>query len=192
VGEVGLDWVVNLVEAWWVAYNAGSATGEPIGAVIAVARSWASSQASRAVMRANRGRDTVPELALRSAVHALGLRYRVNIRPLREVPRTADLVFTRAKVAVFLDGCFWHGCAQHHRPAKGATAGFWNEKIAYNRRRDANTDERLRQAGWYVVRVWEHEDPQEAALSIAERVKAARSPARLEVPDSRPPTSVSG
>jgi DNA mismatch endonuclease (patch repair protein) len=108
-------------------------------------------------MRANRGRDTQPELALRSAVHALGLRYRVNIRPIKEVRRTADLVFTRAKVAVFLDGCFWHGCPEHHRPAKGSTASFWNDKIAGNRRRDLDTDHRLQAAGWEVVRVWEHE-----------------------------------
>ncbi len=139
--------------------------------------SWASSRASRAVMRANRGCDTRPERALRSAAHALGLRYRVNIRPIGGVPRTADLVFTKAKVAVFLDGCFWHGCAQHHRPAKGATAEFWNNKIAGNRRRDADTDERLRQAGWEVIRVWEHEDPAEAASRIASRVRATGRPA---------------
>ncbi|HCU95456.1 MAG TPA: hypothetical protein DHU96_23190 [Actinobacteria bacterium] len=103
-------------------------------------------------------------------------RYRVNIRPIAGVPRTADLVFTKAKVAVFLDGCFWHGCAKHYRPAKGKTAEFWNGKIAGNRRRDADTDERLHQAGWEVMRVWEHEDPAQAASPIAERVKNRRSP----------------
>ncbi|MEU6269247.1 very short patch repair endonuclease [Saccharopolyspora shandongensis] len=139
-----------------------------------MADSWASSPASRAVMRANPGRDTRPELALRSAVHALGLRYRVNTRPLRNIRRTADLVFTRAKVAVFLDGCFWHGCAEHHRPATGTTAEFWNSKIAGNVRRDADTDERLKQAGWQVVRVWEHENPEEAASRVAQVVNARR------------------
>ncbi|HLW80183.1 MAG TPA: very short patch repair endonuclease [Terriglobia bacterium] len=147
-----------------------------------MAESWASSRASRAVMRANPGRDTRPELALRSAVHALGLRYRVNVRPIADVPRTADLVFTKAKVAVFLDGCFWHGCANHYRPAKGTTAEFWNDKIAGNRRRDADTDERLRGAGWDVVRVWEHEDPADAASRIAGRVKNRRSPTRRSAP----------
>ena len=85
-----------------------------------MAESWASSPASRAVMRANRGRDTRPERALRSAAHARGLRYRVNVRPVEEVRRTADLVFPVVKVAAFLDGCFWHGCSEHYRPAKGA------------------------------------------------------------------------
>jgi DNA mismatch endonuclease (patch repair protein) len=135
-------------------------------------------------MRANPGRDTRPERALRSAVHALGLRYRVNVRPVTDVRRTADLVFTRAKVAVFLDGCFWHGCAEHYRPAKGATSGFWNDKIAGNRRRDADTDERLRQAGWEVVRVWEHEDPADAASRIAGRVKNRRSPSSHSIAPS--------
>lgn len=136
--------------------------------------SWASSPASRAVMRANRSRDTRPELALRSATHALGLRYRVNIRPIREIRRTADLVFTKVKVAVFLDGCFWHGCPEHHRPATGATSEFWNDKITHNRLRDADTDTRLRQAGWDVVRVWEHDNPTEAAARIARVIEEKR------------------
>lgn len=130
------------------------------------ASSWASSPAVRAVMRGNKGRDTKPELALRSAVHALGMRYRVGIRPLPQIRRTADLVFTRAKVAVFLDGCFWHGCPEHHRPAK-RNAEFWKAKIEGNISRDVNTDTRLREEGWRVVRVWEHEDPAVAAHRIA-------------------------
>ena len=97
-------------------------------------------------MQGNRGRDTRPEMALRSAVHALGLRYRVGIRPIKGVRRTADLVFSRAKVAVFLDGCFWHGCPEHHRPATGKTAAFWSKKIADNKERDADTDQKLREA----------------------------------------------
>lgn len=130
-------------------------------------QSWASSPSSRAVMRANRGRDTRPERALRSAVHALGMRYRVAARPLPDVRRTADLVFSRVKVAVFLDGCFWHGCPDHHRKATGATAEFWATKIDGNKRRDADTDQRLRGAGWEVVRIWEHEDPGQAARRVA-------------------------
>jgi DNA mismatch endonuclease (patch repair protein) len=149
--------------------------------------SWASSPVSRTVMRANPGRDTRPERALRSAVHSLGLRYRVNVRPVADVRRTADLVFTKAKVAVFLDGCFWHGCAEHYRPAKGATSGFWNDKITGNRHRDADTDERLRQAGWEVVRVWEHEDPTEAASRVAGRLKERRSPSSRSIAPSPGP-----
>ncbi|AYY13012.1 very short patch repair endonuclease [Actinobacteria bacterium YIM 96077] len=143
-----------------------------------MASSWASSANSRAVMRANRGRDTRPEKALRSAVHALGFRYRVSIRPIKGVRRTADLVFTKQKVAVFLDGCFWHGCHEHYRPATGPTSEFWNNKIAGNRRRDADTDQRLQQAGWEVIRVWEHEEPSQAARRITERVQAKRADSR--------------
>ncbi|OKI33443.1 very short patch repair endonuclease [Saccharothrix sp. CB00851] len=122
-------------------------------------------------MRANKGRDTRAELALRSALHAVGLRYRVGTRPIKEVRRTADVVFTKAKVAVFVDGCFWHGCPEHYRPAKGANAEFWRAKIDGNRRRDSDTDERLRRAGWEIVRVWEHEDPVVAAARIAKAVR---------------------
>ncbi|MCE3551334.1 very short patch repair endonuclease [Pseudonocardia sp. RS11V-5] len=125
-------------------------------------------------MRSNRGRDTRPELALRSAVHALGLRYRVNARPIRALRRTADLVFTRARVAVFLDGCFWHGCPQHHTVA-ATNSRFWAEKVDANRRRDRDTDQRLAEAGWEVVRVWEHEDPSASALRV-EAVVRSRGP----------------
>lgn len=116
-------------------------------------------------MQSNKGRDTKPEVALRSAVHALGLRYRVGTRPVKQVRRTADLVFTKAKVAVFLDGCFWHGCPEHHTVAV-TNAKFWADKVEGNRTRDRDTDQRLSEAGWQCVRVWEHEDPSEAALRI--------------------------
>jgi len=135
--------------------------------------SWASSSGVRASMRANRGRDTGPELALRSAAHALGLRYRVSTRPLPAVRRTADLVFPTARVAVFLDGCFWHGCPEHHTVAV-TNAGYWAEKVATNKRRDRDTDHRLEEAGWLSVRVWEHEDPTVAAQSIRALVDQRR------------------
>ncbi len=144
------------------------------------AESWASSPAVRNVMRANKGRDTKPELALRRAVHALGMRYRVGLRPVPQVRRTADIVFTRAKVAVFLDGCFWHGCPKHHRPAK-KNSEFWDTKIKGNIARDADTDIRLREAGWRVIRVWEHEKPTAAArrVQLAVRGPDAKSPQGL-------------
>ena len=116
-------------------------------------------------MQSNKGRDTQPELALRSAAHALGLRYRVSVRPLRELRRTADLVFTKVRVAVFLDGCFWHGCPDHHTVA-ATNASFWAEKVESTRSRDRDTDRRLAAAGWTSIRVWEHEDPVEAAQRI--------------------------
>jgi len=163
----------NLAQAWRLAAVPGSPvqasqpadepTPMPDG-------SWASSPAVRAVMRGNKGRDTQPELAVRSAAHGLGLRYRVGVSPLPGVRRTADLVFPRAKVAVFVDGCFWHGCPEHHRPAR-RNAEFWTAKIEGNMARDADTDERLRAAGWTVVRVWEHEPPRTAASKISAAVR---------------------
>jgi DNA mismatch endonuclease (patch repair protein) len=131
-------------------------------------------------MRANKGRDTKPERALRSAVHALGMRYRVGLRPVPQVRRTADIVFTRAKVAVFLDGCFWHGCPLHFR-APSTNAGYWQAKIAGNRARDASTGALLEAAGWIVVRVWEHEPADEAARRVVARLVAVRS-----TPERRP------
>ncbi|MEU1512258.1 very short patch repair endonuclease [Streptomyces sp. NPDC005811] len=129
--------------------------------------SWASSPATRASMQSNKGRDTKPELALRSAVHALGLRYIVSARPLPKVRRTADLVFTRVRLAVFMDGCYWHGCPEHHTPA-ATNASYWTDKVETNRRRDRQTDQWLREAGWEVIRVWEHEDPKIAARRVQE------------------------
>src|SRR4051812_46085095 len=139
-----------------------------------MADSWASSPGVRASMQSNKGRDTKPEMALRSAVHALGLRYRIGARPLKQVRRTADLVFTKAKVAVFLDGCFWHGCPQHHTIAV-TNSEFWATKVEGNMARDRDTDQRLDDAGWRSVRIWEHEDPEEAALRIKSIVSARRA-----------------
>lgn len=135
--------------------------------------SWASSPGVRASMQSNKGRDTKPEVALRSAAHAAGLRYRVSIRPLSNLRRTADLVFPKARVAVFLDGCFWHGCPEHHTVAV-TNAKFWADKVEGNRRRDRDTDRRLAEAGWASVRIWEHEDPIDAAQRIREIVVARR------------------
>lgn len=123
-------------------------------------------------MRSNRSRDTKPELALRRAVFAIGLRYRVAYRPLKGVRRSADLAFTKVKVAVFLDGCFWHGCAEHHSKPK-ANAEYWATKIEVNRARDRDTDRLFAEQGWTTVRIWEHEDLAEAAQLVA-RVVADR------------------
>src|SRR4051812_15253213 len=126
-------------------------------------------------MKANRSRDTRPELALRRAVHALGLRYRVAARPLPALRRTADLVFTRAKVAVFLDGCFWHGCPVHHTVAVN-NGQYWASKVIKNRNRDEDTNQRLAAEGWSVVRIWEHEDPVVGALRVQTEVQSRRPP----------------
>jgi DNA mismatch endonuclease (patch repair protein) len=98
----------------------------------------------------------------------MGLRYRVNARPLADSRRTADLLFPREKVAVLIDGCYWHGCPEHYVPSKSNTA-YWSDKIATNKGRDADTDSRLTSAGWLVVRIWEHVD----AITAAELVKEA-------------------
>jgi DNA mismatch endonuclease (patch repair protein) len=124
-------------------------------------------------MVGNRRRDTSPEMAVRRLVHAAGLRYRVDARPLPDLNRRADLVFSRAKVAVFVDGCFWHGCPQHHTTSR-TNAEYWAAKAQRNRARDAETDRLLADAGWTVLRVWEHEDPAEAAQRVVNVVHVER------------------
>lgn len=122
-------------------------------------------------MQGNRRVDTKPELALRSAAHALGLRFRKDLAIADIVSRTrADLVFTRSRVAVFVDGCFWHGCPEHCR-MPSSNAAYWQAKIERNRARDERVDQALREAGWAVVRVWEHEPPAEAAARVAALVR---------------------
>ncbi|MBO4269091.1 DNA mismatch endonuclease Vsr [Microbispora triticiradicis] len=176
IGEVDRDTrEENLALAWRMALERGllAAESDNCGGAGDTNESWASTPAVRAVMRGNRSRDTRPERALRSAAHALGLRYRVGIRPLPEIRRTADLVFTKAKVAVFLDGCYWHGCEEHYRPSQ-KNAEFWSSKIATNRSRDQETDRLLRDAGWETIRIWEHEDVTDAAARVAEVVRHKR------------------
>jgi DNA mismatch endonuclease (patch repair protein) len=135
---------------------------------------FASNEQMRRRMQRQRRHDTAPELALRRRLHAMGLRYRVHVRPLPELRRQADVVFRRARVAVFVDGCFWHGCSEHGRRAHATNGWYWPEKIERNRRRDADTDLRLRDAGWTVVRVWEHEPSDIAANRIATAVAHRR------------------
>jgi DNA mismatch endonuclease (patch repair protein) len=137
-------------------------------------QSWASSAATRKSMQANRSRDTKPELALRHALHAMGLRYRVCAQPVPEVRRSADVVFRPVRVAVEVRGCFWHGCPEHYRQPK-ANESYWTAKVARNVARDADTERRLREAGWLLVVVWEHEDPREAAARVAATVLQRRA-----------------
>lgn len=117
-------------------------------------------------MRGIRRRDTKPELALRSELHRSGHRFRVDYPvPMSGRSPRPDLAFTRLRVAVFVDGCFWHGCAEHAASPKKNT-GYWNKKIARNVERDREHEARLHASGWSVVRVWEHEDTVEAAKRI--------------------------
>jgi DNA mismatch endonuclease (patch repair protein) len=113
-----------------------------------------------------RQKGTDPELRLRSALHTMGLRYRLHVPLLKKPRRVADIVFPTEKVAVFVDGCFWHGCPEHATWPKH-NAVFWREKIKANRARDTDTNLRLRELGWTVIRVWAHEKSTEAARRIA-------------------------
>lgn len=127
-------------------------------------------------MTSTRGRDTAPELAVRREAHRRGLRYRVDTAPLRAARRRADLVFSRARVAVFVDGCYWHGCPLHYQaPVTNST--YWREKIVTNRRRDRDTDTLLEAAGWMTIRVWEHDDIVTAVDRIEDAVRARTPPA---------------
>ncbi|WP_328633330.1 very short patch repair endonuclease [Streptomyces sp. NBC_00356] len=139
--------------------------------------SWASSAARRRNMQAIRSRDTTPERLVRRIVHAQGLRYRVAAKPLPDLRRTADMVFRQVKLAVFIDGCYWHGCPEHYVPPK-TNSGYWSEKVTRNMNRDADTNQRLKDAGWAVLRFWEHESPDDCAHAIVDavnRLRAARS-----------------
>lgn len=128
-------------------------------------------------MQANRSKDTGPEVALRRILHAQGLRYRVNYRPLAGIRRTADVVFPRRRVAVFVDGCFWHGCPEHYRAPK-ANSDYWRLKITRNVERDAEINQLLAAHGWAVLRFWSHEDPGNVARSIIRVLELADSDVR--------------
>jgi DNA mismatch endonuclease (patch repair protein) len=125
-------------------------------------------------MKSQRQRDTAAETALRSLLHRRGLRFRVHY-PLPNLRRRADIAFPGRRIAIFVDGCFWHGCPEHGTWPK-QNADWWREKIEANRRRDADTDAKLEQRGWKVIRVWEHEDPEAAAGRIEDSVRRGAAP----------------
>ena len=125
-------------------------------------------------MRRQRTKDTRAELMLRRELHSLGLRYRVHRRPIPSLRCQADVLFGPARIAVMIDGCFWHGCPLHGTWPK-SNAVWWRDKIEGNQRKDESTDLALSRAGWTVVRVWEHEDPVEAAQRVACLVHAHRA-----------------
>jgi DNA mismatch endonuclease (patch repair protein) len=131
-------------------------------------------------MQSNRRRDTKPELAIRKQLFAQGARYRVDYPLWFDRRRRADIVFPKQRIAIFIDGCFWHGCTEHYTAPK-ANMEFWSEKVSGNRSRDQDTNERLAQAGWLVLRFWEHETPG----GVVDAVLAARS-ARSSDPQTCP------
>jgi DNA mismatch endonuclease, patch repair protein len=120
-------------------------------------------------MQNTKRRDTPAELALRSLLHRLGLRFRVEY-PLPGLRRRADVAFPRRKIAVFVDGCFWHGCPEHATWPR-ANAEWWRAKIEGNVARDRDTDARLLDAGWRVVRIWEHEAPPDGASRVVAAIR---------------------
>lgn len=128
---------------------------------------WASSEAARRTMVGNRSRDTVPELALRRELRSLGLRgYRLHW-PVPGAPRRSiDVAFVGRRLAVLVDGCFWHGCPEHGT-SPSTNAVYWSGKVVANRVRDADTDRLLGLVGWHVLRCWTHEDPRATARAVA-------------------------
>ena len=127
-----------------------------------------------AIGKANKRTGTRCEIAIRSELHARGLRFRkdllLRVGGIRVRP---DIVFTKARVAVFVDGCFWHACPEHGRSPKSNKA-YWGPKLQRNRDRDAEVNEVLRRAQWTVVRVWEHEDPAHAADEVLKLIRSLR------------------
>jgi DNA mismatch endonuclease (patch repair protein) len=116
-------------------------------------------------MRATRQRDTKAERSLQESLDRLGLSFETDVRVLSNTRRRVDILFREARIAVFVDGCFWHGCPEHGTWPK-RNAQFWKSKIKANRKRDADTNRRLLAEGWCVIRIWEHEDPEAAARKV--------------------------
>ncbi|HML39854.1 MAG TPA: DNA mismatch endonuclease Vsr [Bellilinea sp.] len=133
-----------------------------------------SSFAAKRRMEAAKPKDTLPEIKLRAALKELGIDFEVDVKPIEDLKRRADILFREDGIAVFVDGCFWHGCPIHGTQAK-ANAEFWTEKIKRNKDRDVDTNQRFEAAGWTVIRVWEHEYPIEAAMKIAEIIERRRN-----------------
>ena len=122
-------------------------------------------------MENQRRRDTGLEIAIRKALHALGYRFRIDYRLEPSLRCRGDIVFTRKKVVVFVDGCFWHGCPHHGTTPKNNRV-WWTEKIAANKVRDARNSAALIELGWKVVRIWEHEEVTSAVRTIQEALVA--------------------
>jgi DNA mismatch endonuclease, patch repair protein len=125
-------------------------------------------------MQSNRSRDTAPEVALRSALHRRGFRFRKHVRPVPGVACTVDVLFPTERLALFIDGCYWHSCPQH--ASSPITNGdWWRAKLAATRERDLRNTQTLNDAGWTVLRIWEHEEVEEAATHVSEVLQQIRA-----------------
>ncbi|WP_371827604.1 very short patch repair endonuclease [Amycolatopsis sp. WQ 127309] len=133
-----------------------------------------SSSAVSARLSRQARQNTSPELRVRRELHTSGYRYRVHTPVPGKPRRTMDICFTKVKLAVFLDGCFWHGCPDHGTQPK-SNAEWWRNKVAANRSRDADTNMHLGALGWAVLRFWEHEDPADVAAAIGRSVDDFRA-----------------
>jgi len=120
-------------------------------------------------MQATGRRDTSAEMRIRRILYSRGFRYRVDYAPIPGLKRRSDIAFVVLRIAVFVDGCYWHGCPEHGTQAKQNSA-FWQDKIATNKKRDLDTNQRFEAAGWEVLRIWEHEDPESAVERIVHLV----------------------
>lgn len=140
-----------------------------------------SAEASRRMAKI-RQKGTDAEVALRRELYRIGLRYRIDYEVLKKPRRVADIAFPGRKIAIFVDGCFWHGCPEHASWPK-RNAEFWRQKIKTNQLRDADTNERLRSLGWTVLRFWSHESPTDAAAVVANMVTTIDSNCRTALHD---------
>lgn len=134
-------------------------------------------------MRANRSRDTGPELLLRRLLFRKGLRFRVHYRPNGLGRCSVDVAFPRPRVAVLIDGCFWHACPQHGSVPE-ANSAFWAKKLEENVARDVAVSTRLTELGWFVIRVWEHDIPQVVAGAIADVVRKRIGAVIIDEPET--------
>ncbi|MEP9415803.1 very short patch repair endonuclease [Gordonia sp. VNQ95] len=124
-------------------------------------------------MKSQRRRDTEVEMEIRRRLHAVGLRYRVDYRPESSLRCRGDIVFTRAKLVVFIDGCFWHGCPDHATAPKN-NSNWWREKLEANKFRDRRNTDALVGLGWEVLRFWEHDPPELVVASIVRSLDSRR------------------
>ncbi len=136
--------------------------------------SWASSPGVRRSMQSNRPRDTSLELALRSALHRSGLRFRKHYKPIPGRRIEVDVAFISRRVVVMVDGCFWHGCPQHATRPK-LNEAWWAQKLDANIVRDRRNDRLLSQAGWSVLRFWEHQPVSEMVVTIGAAIDACKA-----------------
>ena len=141
---------------------------------------------TRRSMISNRRRDTNPELTVRRLLHAEGFRFRVDY-PIRTAERTirVDIAFPRARIAILIDGCFWHGCPEHGTMPRH-NRDYWEPKIARNRARDQRQVQSLAEAGWQALRFWTHEQPDEISRRIGEAVAIGRRDRTNRRAESKP------